>query len=73
MNLITEQQMKLIHVLLQQMCSNKTQLDKYKNKIKEHYKVPSTWQLTSEQAGRVIDRLSELLEQSDQTELVEDL
>jgi len=72
MNLITEKQVKLVHVLLQKVCNkDKTQLDEFKSKIKTHYKVPSTWQLTSEQASQVIDRLVELSEQNKQIKLAD--
>ena len=60
--LITAHQLQLLHVLLGQLCSDRNQVKEYKDKIKEHYRVPSTWQLTSQQASKTIDRLQELID-----------
>ena len=70
--LITEKQMRMVHALLSEITQNEAELTRYKEKVKSHYKIPSTWQLTRTQAKKLIDRLLEISEKQklDQTALV---
>lgn len=63
--LITQEQVKALHTLI-----TKTGTDP--EKIKEHYKVASSKELTKKQAAEVIDRLSKKVEEAEQTNTQEE-
>lgn len=59
--LINRDQMEYLQVCLYDYLHDRDLIDEYIYKIKKHYKVPSLWQLTSDQAEQVITRLESLL------------
>jgi hypothetical protein len=62
--LITNQQHKYLFTLLSKYLIDDELIQEYKLKIKKHYNIPSTWQLTQKEAQNIINRLSTLLEKT---------
>lgn len=68
--LISSAQSKMMHVLITQLQPDK--VGQIKDLLKQKYGVPSTWQLTKKEAGKIIDGLQKRVDkmQEDQAKMI---